>query len=210
MAKERLSRSDRAALRGSNKPAYSVPTTPVVPTTPAAPPPPSPIIPVADQNKQEQAYAQALMPYLAGTERTALSATYGVGSPGRIAGSANAPVLNRNYFLGSQRANSALAALEAARTASGGSATDSGFAFLNQSINLLKKYGGEDMENGMSRENYQRFTDEFKALLEQAKTTRVPAFYQNVAQMFLQPTTAEPLMATDKYGFGAASRRLFT
>jgi len=176
----------------------------------------SPIVPVANQDAIRVAYANALFPFVAPVDQGTLRATYGIQSAGRDTNtglpsvSPSAPRI-RNYFLGKERASQAQTALEAARVAAGGSQTDSGYAFLNQAINLMSTLGAAGEEEGMSRGAYNEFTSRFNELMEQAKTNNVPAFYQQMAQMFVQPTfSSGKLMETDKYGFGSASRRLFT
>lgn len=196
-------------------PTYTPPPAPTITqaAAPVAPPPPS-SVPVGQiiQNPQspEGNYIKALMPYLSAEDYTGYGQTYGFVSP--LPG-VNISTPNR-FFTSRSRASGALNALNEARVAAGASASDVGYNFLAQAISLLNQYGGADSENGMSRENYQKFTSAFDELLSHASEAKVPSIYTNLAKAFAVPTFKgrpqyEPKIVGNRTVVSAATNKLY-
>lgn len=163
--------------------------------------------------------ANALIPSLSETEGLSVGRWLGsnfqdfadyssVATPATVMGDTSSE--RRKYF-SKERAQSALADLDAVRTSMGASEENmgAGYAFLKKTVALLDKYAGT--EGGISRANFKAMQDEFETLSD-----GVDSSYVSLGKTFVNPTTqgGNPLMETSinngTTSFGLANSKLFT
>lgn len=168
---------------------------------------PGPII--SNPEASYKAALKAVMPFLSSADVKSQAALYNVPIPKNLRITGNPVDIGgglRNQYLSADRAQAALVAL----TKTG--QTGPGMNFLRNAIGLLKQFGSNTPNQGMSREAYTQLTTQLGALIEGAKKEAKVAPFAQLAQMFLAPSLrGGSLMEQNKNGsYGIASRKLFT
>jgi hypothetical protein len=180
-------------------------------TTAASPAPTSTTLPPPPVVKPAEPYGkivQTLLPYLSPEDSAALESFHGFAQDNRPVPEQVTGQL-RNYYLGRERAQSAIGALQNMKAAGGGKDLGPGYTFLVNAVNLLGQYGGQGGE-GMSRQAYSEFSTSLSNLLELAKGNQSLAPYANLVNLFASPTfSAGSLTGYGKNG-PVASKKLYT
>jgi hypothetical protein len=221
MAKRSEKRDDNE--RGSRTPApYVAPPAYVAPSTPATPAtnyitPPTygPAAPA----KYLTESLKTISPYMVPESAGALYKFYGMDTSTPPGFSGTKETLGttglRNYYLSKQRGDAAIQALDAMKAASGISDLGPGYTFLRNAVSLLQTYGAEE-GGGMSRDAYNKMSEELNVMLSQAKTDAALEPFANIAQSFVKPDLAtgtvmpKSTLASGKSIYGSSNSKLWT
>lgn len=152
----------------------------------------------------------AIAPWLAPEDLSAQARLYGLSvknprvNPEAMSGGV------RNFYLSQSRASQALTKLNKSGVKGPGA------TFLQNALGLLKKYGAQGANQGMSRADYSMLANELQQLIAGSKNQDNIGLYSALAQQFINPTLsmAGNVMTSHKAGgktfYGAPSSKLWT